>query len=98
MYLCFEYKINLQSINLFLLIVECYEKEVEQTKKLTSDIVENKDYVNKLTTSLNDIENKFSKLLNDHEQYKTTKENTISVLKNKLNASEEIVQQILPGN
>lgn len=51
-----------------------------------------------LTTSLNDIEKNYLKLAKDYEQHKINKENIISILKNKLNASEEIVQQLLPGN
>jgi len=60
--------------------------------------MENRDYVSKLTASLNNIENKFSTLSNDHQQYKIDSEHTICVLSSKLNASEEIVKQILPGN
>jgi hypothetical protein len=78
--------------------IECYEKEVDQTKKLTANILENKDYVCSLITSLNDAENKFSTLSNEFEQYKSAKENTIIAISNKLNASEEIVKQLLPGN
>lgn len=51
-----------------------------------------------LTTSLNDAETKFSTLSNEFEQYKSAKENTIIAISNKLNASEEIVKQLLPGN
>lgn len=60
--------------------------------------MENRDYVSALTSSLNDIEKKFSTLTNDHQQYKIDSEHTICVLSSKLNASEEIVKQILPGN
>ncbi|XP_025205590.1 nucleoprotein TPR [Melanaphis sacchari] len=75
---------------------ECYENELEQTKKLTIDILENRDYVSTLTSSLNDLEKKFSTISNDHQQYKVASEHTIYILKNKLNASEEIVKQLLP--
>lgn len=51
-----------------------------------------------MTSSLNDIEKKYSILLNDHQQYKTATEHTLFVLKNQLNASEEIVKQLFPGN
>ncbi|XP_022171411.1 nucleoprotein TPR-like isoform X3 [Myzus persicae] len=77
---------------------ECYENELEQTKNLTINIMENRDYVSKLTSTINDIENKFSTLSNDHKQYKIDSEHTICVLRSKLNASEEIVKQILPVN
>lgn len=50
-----------------------------------------------LTTSLNDVEKKFSTLSDDFEQYKISKEHSISILTNKLNASEEIVKQLFPG-
>jgi len=65
---------------------------------LTKNIIENKDYICTLTTSLNDVEKKLSTILNDYEQYKICKENTISILTSKLNASEDIVKQLLPGN
>uniref|UniRef100_A0A2S2PQR5 NUA/TPR/MLP1-2-like domain-containing protein n=2 Tax=Schizaphis graminum TaxID=13262 RepID=A0A2S2PQR5_SCHGA len=77
---------------------ECYENELEQTKKLTIDILDNRDYVSTLTSSLNDTEKKFSTLSNDHQQYKVASEHTIHILRNKLNASEEIVKQLLPVN
>lgn len=69
-----------------------------QSNKLTRDIIDNKDYVCSLTTSLNDVEKNYLKLAKEYEEHKICKENTISTLKNKLNASEEIVQQLLPGN
>lgn len=79
-------------------ILECYENELEQTKRQTINIGDDRDYINKLTSELNDIENKYSILSNDHQQYKTATEHTIFVLTNKLNASEEIVKQLIPGN
>lgn len=89
---------NTFKIYIILFYVDCYQKEVEQTKKLTADIVENNNYVGILTTSLNDAEKKFSILSNEFDQYKSAKENTVIALSNKLNASEEIVKQLLPGN
>ncbi|XP_027851398.2 nucleoprotein TPR-like isoform X1 [Aphis gossypii] len=77
---------------------DCYENELEQTKKLTIDILENRDYVSTLTSSLDDLEKRFSTLSNDHQQYKVTSEHTIRVLRNKLDASEEIVKQLFPVN
>lgn len=79
-------------------VVDCYEIEVLQINKLTKDIIENKDYVSNLTSSLNDVENKYSKVLDEYEDYKISNENTMAVLKNKLNASEDIVKQLLPSN
>lgn len=67
------------------------------TKKLTQDIILNNDYVSKLTLSLDDMEKHNSKLSSDFEQYKVSIEKTLSVLTNKLDASEEIVKQIFPG-
>jgi len=81
-----------------LFVIECYEKEIEQTQSLTKDIIKSKDYICSLTTSLNDSEQKCSELLNNYEQYKSCQEKTISVLSSKLNASEEIVKQLFPGN
>lgn len=78
-------------------LVECYEEEVKQTKKLTNDMIETKDYVNTLTKSLNDIEKKCTNLKNEYDQYKIDTQNSTSVLINKLNASEEIVKQLFPG-
>lgn len=65
---------------------------------MTREIEENKEYTCSLTESLDDLEKKYSKLLNEYEKYKIAKENTIRVITNKLNASEEIVKQIFPGN
>lgn len=76
----------------------CYENELEQTKQLTMDIMENRDYVSRLTSNINDIEKKYATLLNDHQQYKIDSDNTICVLRSKLNASEEIVKQLFPVN
>eukprot|EP00102_Acyrthosiphon_pisum_P012409 XP_008181542.1 PREDICTED: nucleoprotein TPR [Acyrthosiphon pisum] len=76
----------------------CYENELEQTKQLTMDIMENRDYVSKLTSNTNDIEKRYETLSNDHQQYKIDSDNTICVLRSKLNASEEIVKQLLPVN
>lgn len=78
--------------------VECYEKEVLQTTKLTADIVKNKDYVCTLTSSLNDLEMEHSTLVNEYEKYKINMEKKLLLLKNKLNASEEIVKQLASGN
>lgn len=62
------------------------------------DITENKNYVCTLTTSLNNAEIKYLKLSDEYEKYKISKEKTMSVLKNKLQASEDIVKQLLPSN
>ncbi|XP_050441789.1 nucleoprotein TPR-like [Adelges cooleyi] len=77
---------------------ECYENEVEQTNKLTKEIVSTKDYVNTLTSSLDDVETKLNKVMNEYEQYKNDTKNTTNILINKLNASEDIVKQLLPVN
>lgn len=81
-----------------MIFLVCYENELEQTKQLTMDIMENRDYVSRLTSNINDIEKKYATLLNDHQQYKIDSDNTICVLRSKLNASEEIVKQLFPGN
>jgi len=81
-----------------LIFLECYENELEQTKQLTLDIMENRDYVTRLTSNINDIEKKYETLSNDHQQYKIDSDNTICALRSKLNASEEIVKKLLPGN
>lgn len=61
-------------------------------------MVTNKEYVCQLTTKLNDLEKKFSEVLNEYNEYKIAQENIVSVLSSKLNASEDIVKQLLPGN
>ncbi|VVC26804.1 Major intrinsic protein, conserved site [Cinara cedri] len=75
---------------------DCFETEVLQINKLTNEIIENKDYVCSLTSSLNSAENKYSQLLDEYKNYKIDKENALFVLTNKLNASEEVVKQLLP--
>lgn len=60
--------------------------------------MKNKDYVCTLTSSLNDIEKKHSTLVNEYKKYKINMEKTTFLLKNKLNASEEIVKQLASGN
>ncbi|XP_050525478.1 nucleoprotein TPR-like [Daktulosphaira vitifoliae] len=75
---------------------ECYENELQQTKKLTTDTVKTKDYVNTLTASLDEFELKYSKLLDEYEQYKFDTKSTTNALINKLDAAEDIVKQLLP--
>lgn len=83
---------------LFLKTSECYENEANQTKTLTKYTDTNKEYVCQLTTKLNDLEKNSSEILNEYKEYKIEQASIISILTNKLNASEEIVQQLLPGN
>lgn len=60
-------------------------------------MVDNKNYVCTLTTSLNEIEEKYLNLSNEYKQYKINQENVTSLLTSKLTASEEIVKQLIPG-
>lgn len=78
-------------------VIECYENELQETRKLTNDTVKTKDYVNTLTASFDDLELKYSKLLKEYEQYKFDTKNTTNALINKLDAAEDIVKQLLPG-
>lgn len=81
-----------------MIFLVCYENELEQTKQLTIDIMVNRDYVSKLTSNINDFEKKYVTLSNDYQQYKIDSDNTMCALRSKLNASEEIVKQLFPGN
>lgn len=69
-----------------------------QNKELTKDIENNKEYVCTLTSSLNDIEKKYSTLEVEYEKYKFDKDNKIFLLKNRMDAAEEIVKQLHSGN